>query len=98
MAGMIGAIEGVTGRGVEVVTGKPSPITVQEALRLIGLEASDCIVVGDRLETDIRMGVESGMATALVLTGCTSRSQVVTSHWQPEHILDSVAGLMPTFN
>lgn len=95
VAGMIGAIEGVTGKQVELVTGKPSPITAREALDLIGVDAPDCIMVGDRLETDMRMGREAGMATALVLTGVTRREQVDGSPWRPDHVLESVAGLVP---
>lgn len=92
--GMIGAVEGVTGQKVELVTGKPSPITVQEAMDLLGLTPDECIMVGDRLETDMRMGREAGMATALVLTGITKRSQVESSPWKPDYVLESVAGLV----
>lgn len=93
-AGMIGAIEGVTGKKVELVTGKPSSITAQEALAILGLPAAECIMVGDRLETDMRMGREAGMATALVLTGITRREQVESSPWKPDYVLESVAGLV----
>lgn len=93
VGGMIGAVEGVTGKRVELITGKPSPITVQEALGLLGLAANECIMVGDRLETDIRMGREAGMATAVVLTGVTRREDIARAEWQPDYILESVAGL-----
>ncbi|MEW8977981.1 MAG: HAD-IIA family hydrolase [Symbiobacterium sp.] len=92
--GMIGAVEGVTGQKVELVTGKPSPITVQEAMDLLGLQPHECIMVGDRLETDMRMGREAGMATALVLTGITRREQVEQSPWKPDYVLNSVADLV----
>lgn len=94
VAGMIGAIEGVTGKQVELVTGKPSPITVQEAVDLLGLSPADCIMVGDRLETDMRMGLEAGMATALVLTGVTKREDLAASPWRPEYILENIGGLI----
>jgi len=94
VGGMIGAVEGVTGKKVELITGKPSPITVQEAMDLLGLTPKDCIMVGDRLETDMRMGREAGMATALVLTGITRREQVEHSPWKPDYVLESVAGLV----
>lgn len=94
VGGMIGAIEGVTGKQVELITGKPSPITVQEAMHMLGLEdPAECIMVGDRLETDMRMGREAGMATALVLTGVTTRDQVGSSPWQPDYVLDGLYGL-----
>lgn len=94
VGGMIGAIEGVTGKRVELVTGKPSPITVQEAMALLGLEPRDCIMVGDRMETDMRMGIEAGMATALVLSGITRPEQVKDFPWQPDYVLPSVASLV----
>lgn len=94
VGGMIGAIEGVTGKRVELVTGKPSPITVQEALDLLGLAPDECIMVGDRLETDIRMGKEAGMATAVVLSGVSQRADVAGAQWQPDYVLESVVGLV----
>jgi arabinose operon protein AraL len=94
VGGMIGAIEGVTGKRVELVTGKPSPITVQEALDLLGLAPEECIMVGDRLETDIRMGKEAGMAAAVVLSGVSRREDVAGAQWQPDYVLESVAGLV----
>lgn len=94
VGGMIGAIEGVTGKRVELVTGKPSPITVQEALDLLGLAPDECIMVGDRLETDIRMGKEAGMATAVVLTGVSQRADLATAQWKPDFVLESVRGLV----
>jgi len=94
VGGMIGAIEGVTGKKVELVTGKPSPITVMEALTMLDLSAEDCIMVGDRLETDMRMGREAGMATGLVLTGITGREQLESSPIRPDYVLGSVADLV----
>lgn len=92
-AGMIGAIEAVTGRQVELITGKPSPLMLGAALERLGRPPSDCLLVGDRLETDIRMGKEAGVATALVLTGVTRREQIAASRWQPDYVLESVADL-----
>src|SRR5262249_21316707 len=47
-AGMIGAVEGVTGRRVDPIVGKPSPITLQVALDRLGLPPTECAIVGDR--------------------------------------------------
>jgi HAD superfamily hydrolase (TIGR01450 family) len=58
-AGMIAAIEAVTGKKVEVVVGKPSPLIIQAALEVMGLKPGDCVLIGDRLETDIKMGTVS---------------------------------------
>jgi len=93
-AGMIAAIEAVTGKKVEIIVGKPSPIMIQAALEVMGLRPEDCILIGDRLETDIKMGKESGMTTAIVLTGVTSQEELreaKSSPIQPDFIFESIA-------
>jgi ribonucleotide monophosphatase NagD (HAD superfamily) len=78
---------------VEVVVGKPSPITVQVALEVMGLRPEDCILVGDRLETDIRMALDSGMKAALVMTGVTNQKTLEASLIRPDYVLPSIADL-----
>jgi len=92
---IIGALEGCTGKKVELIVGKPSSLIVEAALDRLGLPASQCLMVGDRLETDILMGKEVGLATALVLTGVTSRGALEISSIQPDYVLDSVEDLLP---
>jgi phosphoglycolate/pyridoxal phosphate phosphatase family enzyme len=94
-AAVIGAIEGCTGMQVEVVVGKPSPITARAILDRLQLPAPECIVVGDRLETDVRMGQEAGMATAVVLTGVTTPKQLAASDIQPDYVLHRLDELLP---
>jgi ribonucleotide monophosphatase NagD (HAD superfamily) len=94
-AAVIGAIEGCTGKQVEVVVGKPSPITVRAILERLRLPASECIVVGDRLETDVRMGQEAGMATAVVLTGVTTPELLAASDIRPDYVLHGLDELLP---
>jgi len=94
-AAVIGAIEGCTGLLVEVVVGKPSPITAQALLDRLGLPAEDCVIVGDRLETDIRMGQEAGMTTAAVLTGVTTPDILAASSIQPDYVLEHLDALIP---
>lgn len=93
-AGMIAAIEAVTEKKVEAIVGKPSPIMIQAALDVLGLKPKDCILIGDRLETDIKMGKESGIATGIVLTGVTDEKTLMqykhTSD-QPDFVFPSIA-------
>jgi phosphoglycolate/pyridoxal phosphate phosphatase family enzyme len=95
-AAVIGAIEGCTGKRVEVVVGKPSPITARAVLDHLQLPASACIIVGDRLATDVRMGQEAGMATAVVLTGATTPELLAASDIQPDYVLHSLDELLPS--
>jgi len=93
-AGMIGAVEGVTGRRVDPIVGKPSPIMLAVALERLGLPARDCAVVGDRLETDVAMGKAAGLATILVLTGITRVGDPEIARWQPDHVVTSLDDLL----
>lgn len=92
--GMIGAIEGVTGRKIETIIGKPSIHIAREALRRMNLRAEQCLMVGDRLETDVLLGKKTGMKAALVLTGVSRREQIPYAENQPDYVLDSVYDLI----
>lgn len=92
-AAIIAALEACTGRQVEAVVGKPSAHMSQAILRLLGLPPRDCLMVGDRLETDIRMGLEAGMHTALALTGATSLDALRHAAIQPHYRLHRLADL-----
>jgi len=91
---VIGAIEGCTGKRVEWVAGKPSPLMIEAGLARLGVPPADCLVVGDRLKTDIVMGKRAGVATALVLTGVTRREDLAQAPVQPDYVLKSVAELI----
>jgi arabinose operon protein AraL len=93
-AGMIAAIEAVTQKKVEVIVGKPSPLMIQAAMDAMGLRPDECILIGDRLETDIRMGKESGIATGIVLTGVTNEQtlkEIKHTSIQPDFVFQSIA-------
>jgi NagD protein len=92
-AGMIAAIEAVTEKKVEVIVGKPSPIMIQTVLDVMGLKPEDCILIGDRLETDIKMGRDSGIATGIVLTGVTDEKTLKESSIHPDFIFQSIADI-----
>ena len=92
-AAVIAAIEACTNTTIEVIVGKPSPITVNEVASLLRLPPERCIMVGDRLETDIAMGRNAGMATALVLTGATTRAMLDGSPVVPDYVLETIAPL-----
>lgn len=93
-AGVIAFLEATAERQVELVAGKPSRHILGAALERLGVDAKHCLMVGDRLATDIRMGNRAGMDTALVLTGVTEREDLTASDVQPTYVLDSVADLL----
>ncbi len=87
---MIAAIEACTERVVEPIVGKPSPIMLQEALDILGLEAPDCAMVGDRLETDMKMARDAGLAAVLVLSGVAKAEDVERLGIEPDVVLSGV--------
>ena len=96
-AAVIGAIEGCTGVRCEQNTGKPDPFMLEAALERLGLTAAECIMVGDRLATDIRMAIDAGMPSALVLTGETT-PETLRAHPSADHptwVLNRVDEVLP---
>jgi NagD protein len=89
---MAALIEKATGKAPFFV-GKPNPWMMRSALNYLDVHSEDTVMVGDRMDTDIVSGVESGMRTILVLTGVTRQSDVDNFPYQPTWIVDSVADI-----
>lgn len=92
--GIIAALEATTGKRVEWIAGKPSPMMIQAGSARLGVPVDQCLVVGDRLETDIVMGREAGARTALVLTGVTHPEHLTSSVVQPDYVFKDIAGIL----
>ena len=88
---IINAVSGVIERDPDRILGKPSEIAVQAALERLGCAPADCLVVGDRLETDIAMGERNGMTTVLVRTGVSNERALERSAVTPDYVIDSLA-------
>ena len=98
-AAVIAALEACSGRHVEWIAGKPSAVMLSAALEQLGCPPQDCLMVGDRLETDIEMGRRGGTCTALVLTGVTTPESLAASPIQPDFVcagIHDVPQLRPT--
>jgi NagD protein len=75
--------------------GKPNPLMIRIALNYLGAHSENAVMIGDRMDTDIIAGVESGMETILVLTGVTRREQVTRFPYEPTHIVESLSQVEP---
>jgi NagD protein len=73
--------------------GKPSPVMMRAARKELGLRAEETTIIGDTMETDILGGVQLGYRTVLVLSGGTSREDLLHYAYRPDVILDSIAEL-----
>lgn len=96
-ASIVAAIEACTGTKCVANFGKPDPIMLTEALRGFGVAPDRAVMVGDRLGTDIKMAVDGGMTSALVLTGDSTleEAQALPEQEKPTYILDRVDRLIP---
>jgi 4-nitrophenyl phosphatase len=88
---IINAVAGVVGRDPDVMLGNPSKPARRIVRERLGLPPGDCLVVGDRLDTDIALGERAGMTTALVRTGVTDDRDLERSGVRPDYVLDSLA-------
>ena len=105
-AAIIAAIEACTNTKIEAVVGKPSTHMAEAILNLLdlpadpfgtpfGRRASGCIMIGDRLETDVQMGLNSGIAAALTLTGATRLAELAASPIRPTYVIHQLSDLLP---
>lgn len=88
---VINAVAGAAEVDPDAVLGKPSAETADLALDRLGVPAEACLLVGDRLGTDVAMGEQAGMTTALVLTGANTRADVEDAEFTPDHVIESLA-------
>lgn len=94
-ASIIAAIEACTSTQIEAIVGKPSRYTIEAILDLLRLPAERCVMTGDRLETDVAMALNAGMAGALVLTGATDARMLASSTIRPTYVLQRLGDLLP---
>jgi 4-nitrophenyl phosphatase len=96
-AAITAAVEACTGVACEATVGKPDPAMLHAALAGLPVAPGDCVMVGDRLSTDIRMALDAGMPAALVLTGETTAEDLrrIARPDTPDLVLDRVDRLLP---
>ncbi len=90
---LIAPIEIASGRKAYFI-GKPNPLMMRMAIKILGVKRDDAIVIGDRMDTDIRCGLESELDTLLVLSGITSRSDIDKFPYRPQYVLNGVIDLV----
>jgi len=86
---MIAPIELATGKNAYFV-GKPNPLIMRTGLRMLGVHSENAVMVGDRMDTDIIAGIETGLDTVLVLSGVSTRETCQQFPYRPHMILNGV--------
>jgi NagD protein len=87
VAALISAATGVK----PYYVGKPNPLMMRTALHTLNAHSEDSVMIGDRMDTDIVAGLESGLRTILVLTGVTTKEQVERFPYRPTWVRESIA-------
>ncbi len=90
---LIAPIEMATGKQA-YFCGKPNPLMMRTGLKLLGCHSEDAVIIGDRMDTDIIAGTESGVDTVLVLTGVSDRNTPKMYAYQPTMILNGVGDIL----
>ena len=73
--------------------GKPNPLMMRTGLRLLACHSGEAVMVGDRMDTDVISGMESGMSTVLVLSGVSTRETLKTYAYRPTAVLNGVGDI-----
>ena len=90
---LIAPIEMATGKHA-YFCGKPNPLMMRTGLRLLGCHSEEAVIIGDRMDTDIVAGTESGVATVLVLSGISDENTPSQYAYQPTVILPGVGDIV----
>ena len=96
-ASITAAIEACTGTSSRRSLGKPDPIMLQTVMATLpNAEVERSVMVGDRLQTDIKMALDTDMVSAVVLTGEATADDVAAPppHMAPKLVLDRIDRLI----
>lgn len=89
---LLAPIELATGKQAYYV-GKPNPLMMRTGLKMLGVHSQDAAIIGDRMDTDIVAGIESGLDSVLVLSGVTAREDLKNFPYRPRLILNGVGDI-----
>jgi NagD protein len=90
---LIAPIELATGKQA-YFCGKPNPLMMRTGLKLLGCHSAEAVMIGDRMDTDIISGLETGMSTVLVLSGISTPETLKTFAYRPTVVLDGVGDIV----
>ncbi|WP_394234506.1 TIGR01457 family HAD-type hydrolase [Niallia oryzisoli] len=88
--GSITSVVSVSTQTQPIFIGKPESIIMEQALKVIGTNKEETLMVGDYYDTDIMAGMNAGIDTLLVHTGVTTKELLKGYEKQPTYVLDSL--------
>ena len=94
---LVAPVEMTTGK-LAYYVGKPNPLMMRTGLQILGVHSQDAVMIGDRMDTDIIAGIETGLDTVLVLSGVTNSDNINDYPYCPKHILKGVGYIVPGYS
>ncbi len=94
---ILAALQAATGLA-PLIIGKPEPIMYQQALLALGADPAHTVAIGDRLDTDILGAVRTGIRSLLVLTGISTRADLVDLDYQPDWVMPGLPEIVEALN
>lgn len=91
---LVAPIELTTGKSAYYV-GKPNPLMMRTGLQILGIHSAETAIIGDRMDTDIIAGIESGLDSVLVLSGVSTRETIEQYPYSPRLVLNGVGDIPP---
>ena len=73
--------------------GKPNPVMMRSALNHIGAHSENTVMIGDRMDTDVKAGLEAGMRSILVRSGISDDREISRYPYRPTAVFKSVADI-----
>ncbi len=92
---LVAPIEITTGKNAYYI-GKPNPLMMRTGLQILGIHSGETAIIGDRMDTDILAGIESGLDPILVLSGVTTRNEIELYPYRPRLVLEGIGDIPPT--
>ena len=89
---LVAPIELATGRKAYSV-GKPNPLIMRHALKRLGCQREDSVIIGDRMDTDIVAGIEAEIQTVLVLSGVTAAADIERFAYRPHYTVEGIGAI-----
>lgn len=90
---MMALIKAATGKE-PLVIGKPNHYIIDAILEKYNLKKEELVMVGDRLYTDIRTGLDNGVTSVLVMSGETTEEMLKDTPFKPDYIFNSVKDMI----
>ncbi|MFT4037149.1 MAG: HAD-IIA family hydrolase [Thermomicrobiales bacterium] len=90
---IVAALAAASGRK-PIVIGKPETPMLEAAMMRMGVSPDETVMIGDRLDTDVLAGRRAGTTTVLVLTGVSTRDDLVMAEALPDLIVSDLPSLV----